>query len=509
MRAWVGAHGIEVVLAALVIAVGVVMRRWVLSGPMGSPDLDESTVGVQAIRFTHGHLAVFFPNQPYGGTVEPYLVSIVFRFFGSSVIALKVVPMACAFGASVVTWRAAVRLGLGRAGQWCAPILVWVGPAFAVAFSTKERGFYGLALLLAAADILLVLRLDEAPRQGDLILLGALVGLGWWQTPLTMLVAVPAVGWLVARRPRLPLSDLAPYGALVVGGFPWFVWNARNHWVSMNGGYAFGTSWWQRVESWMIKLRVVTGIETPFVANRHLLEGRWTGAVIVAVVVAGASWRTRREAPALLAVLVVGYGALYALNGLAAGVGGDPRYTYLMVPVMALAVASLLPDLSSDVRSAGVIVVVGALVTALSAWGLAGMGESARQSGSDKFLASPGIEKVAHLLDAVHSGPVQTDTAGMQITFLTDGRVRAGSFSVPRYHDLELAGRAAPKSTYVLDDHVLGNAGRLRLYLVFHRIPFRATHIGKWWLFRIDGRVLPEDARLIIFEINLSLRPRA
>jgi hypothetical protein len=506
VRTWVSAHGIDLALGVLVVAAGVGMRRWILRGSLGQPDLDEATVGVQALRFGRGQLATFFPNQAYGGTVEPFLVAMVFRFFGSSVLTLKVVPMACAGLAAYLTHRSAARLGMGMTGRWTAAILVWVGPAFAVAFSTKERGFYGVALALAAAQVLLVLRLDEQPKQGDLILLGALVGLGWWQTPLTMLVAVPALGWLAVRRSHLLTSDYAAYGALLLGALPWFVWNARNHWLSMNGGYAFGTSWWQRVETWLVKLRVDIGIETPFDASRHLVGGRWTGALIVLVVLAVATWRTWDDAPALLAVLTVGYGALYGLNGLAAGVGSDPRYTYLLVPVLALAVASLLPDLLSDLWSAAVVLVVGMLVTSMSAWGLAGMERAAEQPQADKFLSSPGIEDVVTFLDRQRRGPVLTDIAGSQITYLSHERIQAASFSVPRFHDLELAARAAKRSTYVLDDHALGNAGRLRLYLEFHRIPYRARHIGKWWVYLLDRRVLPEQARLLYFEIDVVRR---
>ncbi|MCU1357364.1 MAG: hypothetical protein JWM89_2782 [Acidimicrobiales bacterium] len=500
LAAWSAEHGMDAAIGILVLVTGVLLRRWVLRGPLGAPDLDESTVGLQALRFGRGHLATFFPHQAYGGTVETFLVSIVQRVAGADVIALKIVPMVCSLVAALLTWRAAVHLGLGRAGQWCAGLVVWCGPAYAVAFSTKERGFYGVALVLSAAYVLLVIRLDQRVGSADLVLLGACLGLGWWQTPLTMLVAVPAVGWLVARRPWIVRRSSVAAVAAVVCSLPWLVWNARNRWVSMNGGYAFGTTWWQRVEEWVVKLRVVTGIETAFEPSRDLVGGRWTGAVILGIVLAGATVRTRKQAPGLLAVLVVGYGALYALNGLAAGVGNDPRYTYLMVPAVALALASLLPDLASDAWSAAVTVAAAVLVVSLTAWGLAGLGEAARLPEADKFLSSRGIEEVAAFLESRHSGPVLTDIAGTQITYLTHERVRAGSFSVPRFRDLELAARSAPRSTYVLDTHLLGNAGRLNLYLTLHHLPYERRYIGRWSVFLIGSRVLPEQVPLLVFD---------
>ena len=72
---------------------------------------------------------------------------------------------------------------------------------------------------------------------------------------------------------------------------------------------------------------------------------------------------------------------------------------------------------------------------------------------------------------------------------------------VPRYRDLEQAGRRARRSTYVLDDVQLGNANRLKLYLAAHHISNRQVHLGKWWVFFVDRRVLPEDAGLLAFDL--------
>lgn len=508
LRTWAADHAAELVAWIVIVAVGVGLRWWVLAGPLGDPDLDEATVGVQALAFGRGHLATFFPNQPYGGTMEPFLVSIVLKVTGQGIVALKVVPMACALAAAVLTWRAAIRLELGRAGRWCAPLLVWWGPAFAVVFSTKERGFYGVGLVLCAAYVLLVLRLDQRPLRRDLYLLGATVGLGWWQTPLTMLVAVPVVAWLVWRRPIVLRAWPRAAAFAALGALPWLVWNARHRWRSLKGGYAFETSWWQRVQGFGDKLRMVIGMETPFDGSRHLVGGRWTGVAVVVAVVAAATVRTLDRAPWLLAVAVAGYGVLYGLNGVAAGVGQDPRYAYLLVPVMALAVAALVPDgagarvgLPKHLRSAGALLTVGAAVVALSTWGIAGMEDVARRPRADKFLASPGIREVSALLDASGRRHVITDIAGMQITYLTAGRVQAGSFSVPRYRPLELAARRAPRSTYVLHDTELANADRMRLYLAQRKIPHRAVHVGTWWMFLMDQRVLPEDVPLLFFNL--------
>lgn len=504
---WLRANAWMVGLWALALVVGIAMRNWILHSSLGMADLDESTVGIQAHRFNDGHLNAFFLNQAYGGTVETGLVAATFRIFGSTVITLKVVPMVAAFVAAIITWRTAVAMRLSRTGQWVVPVLVWCGPAYAVLFSTKERGFYGVALVLAAAYPLLVLRISRHPVFGDVMALGFCVGLGWWQTPLTFLVAVPAVIWLVCVRPSV-LRELwwAALPALAAAA-PWFIWNAAHDWRSLHTAPGFGTSWGDRYVDWLERLRVVMGIETPFDAQRGLVGGRWTGVVLLALVVVLATLRTRRAAPGLLATVVVGYGLLYALNTLAAGVGADPRYMYLMVPVVALCLGSLLPEVDTDPQRFAVGALALAVITASSAWGLAGVRAASDRPRPNSFLSSPGIDEVAELLDRQGVEAVISDTAGMQIAFLTDQRVVGGSFAVPRLASFERRGRAADPSVYVLDETLLNNDDVLRDYLERNRVPFEERRYGKWHVFLLAKRVLPVQAGLLVFGGQLGIVP--
>lgn len=496
---WARTNAWMLALWALALAVGVAARHWILGTSLGTADLDESTVGIQAIRFGQGHLEPFFMNQAYGGTLETALVAALFKVAGSTVTTLKVVPMAAAFVAAGLTWCTARRLRLSQTACWVAPVLVWCGPAYAVLFSTKERGFYGVALVLAAAYPLLVLRIAERPLLGDVALLGLCVGLGWWQTPLTFLVAVPAVAWLVVVRPAVVRELGWAVVPALIGALPWLVWNARHDWRSLHAAPGFGTSWADRTVDWLVRLRVVMGVETPFDPERSLVGFRWLGVVLLAVVLVVATLRTRRAAPGLLATLVVGYGLLYGINTLAAGVGDDPRYTYLMVPAVALCWAALLPELGSDrARFAAGLAVLG-LVASSTAWGLAGTRAVSDGPHPNVFLSSPGIEEVARRLDRQGVDAVISDTAGMQIAFLTDQRVVGASFAVPRLAEFERRGRAADPSVYVLDHDLLGNDEVLRAWLRRHQVAYEERRIGKWRVFLLSRRVLPAEADLVVF----------
>lgn len=475
------------------------MRWWVLAGPLGSPDLDEATVGVQAFEFGHGRLSVFFPNQPYGGTLEPGLVRIGFWIFGSGVLVLKMVPILCCLATAWLAWRTAIRLGLTTAGQLCVPVMAWCGPAYLVVFSTKERAFYGVASVLAMSYPLLVLRLDREITRRDVIVLGLCLGLGWWQTPLIVAVAAPSLLWLVVRRPAVLRWTGWAVGAAALGALPWLVWNARHGWRSVDAGSDPNTSWLDRIEDFWSRLGVVTGIETPFNSSRALIGWRWAGATLVIGVLVVATLRTRRQAPGFLALMVVGYSVLYGLNSLALLVGPDPRYLFLVLPILALCVGAVIPDPSTEVRRFGLVVAVTVGTVGLSVWGTTGMADLARSPDANRFLGSDGIEEVAQLLEHRGVTTALTDLAGSQISYLSNERVIASTFAAPRLARYEEIPRLAPRSTYVLDRSVLGNDKLLRDWLQANKISFEERTVGKWAVFFVDGQVLPEQVPLRYF----------
>jgi hypothetical protein len=148
---------------------------------------------------------------------------------------------------------------------------------------------------------------------------------------------------------------------------------------------------------------------------------------------------------------------------------------------------------SNELRT---VLAVTAAAVALSLWGLVGTRAEAREPAPDKFLSSEGIGEVADLLDERGVVTAVTDVAGSQITYLSGGRVVAGSFVVPRFPAAERASRADPSTTYVLDARLYDNADRLDRWLDDHDVAAERHRIGRWEVFLLDTRVLPEDAGL-------------
>ncbi|MEA3020543.1 MAG: hypothetical protein QOI47_2067 [Actinomycetota bacterium] len=328
IRAWsIGVVGL--------VAVGVGERAHLLAGRWGAVDSDEAVVGLMARGFRHGHWRAFYWGQHYAGTQETALVALA----GASWAALKLVPIVLCALAAVLTWRVGRRIVEDRLAQ-AAGLLVWVAPGSGVWWSTKERGFYWVTIVLGLVVVLAALRIVErGGRPIDWVAFGAAAGCGFWASPAILYFAVPATLWLVARRrlPPLRWAVLAPPAALL-GALPWIWHNVGRGLPSLERppqpvhiSYATGIGrllWrtlpvdlglrWPLTERWVV----------PVVAPMLLL------ALGAAVVVASA----RRPRPTVLLVALAIFPFIYSWFP-GAWFVGEGRYALFATPLAALAVA--------------------------------------------------------------------------------------------------------------------------------------------------------------------------
>lgn len=335
---WTGPAGR--VIVAVAIAAGLVLRIWVMGHRAGSLDSDEAVVGLMARHLLHGQFSVFFWGQPYGGSLEAIFTAGLFAVLGPSTLVLKLVPLGLDAAATVVVWRVARRtIGEPLAGP--AAALFWIWPAAFVWSSVKAQAFYGAALLAAVVILLLVLRLSEGGAVRDWVLLGLVIGLGWWSTPEIAFVAVPAAAWLAFKaRPRIRQVALAAVSG-VAGASPWLVWNLHHHLESLRPA-AQATpvnSYWDHLAGFFhLGLPEALGLRLP-------LSARWLGSpfagkaayllVLCVLVVVATRWRSRQS---LLLVVGVSYPLLFALSPYSWYLD-DPRYLLLLSPVVALLAA--------------------------------------------------------------------------------------------------------------------------------------------------------------------------
>lgn len=439
-------------LVAAVVLAAIALRLWILTSQMGGADADEAVVGLMARSILHGQRPLFFWGQDYGGTLEPALVAVLFAVFGSSDIALKLVPVLLSGAAAVLVWRVGRRT-VGEPSATAGGLLFLVYPPAFLWWSTKERGFYWVALVLGLAVLLVALRIRDVtqkPRVIDVVALGFFIGLAWWTTPQTMYLVVPVLGWLLVRRHVLWTKLWPAIPAAVVGALPWIRGNLTRGFPSLDEpAPAVATTYPERLGRFFGKLLpTLLGV-------RHAFSGDWllgpVGVVLalVAVVALGlllsrlAGDPIRRLALEPLLVVLAAFPFLFAIPGVSAYVTG-PRYGLMLAPVLALLVAI---PLATRARQICALL----LATLLGAVTVAALLRLADRSPMDAELSPPRLGALEQTLDAADVDRVYADYwIAYPLTFETRGRIVGTALGSVRSVELDKLVREADPSTYVV-----------------------------------------------------------
>lgn len=316
-----------------------------LATPVGGLDSDEAITGFMARHILEGEFPMFYWGQQHGGPHEPLLAAAVFWVFGSSTLALKLVPAFLSGVACVLVWRVGKRT-VGEPAATVAGLLFWIWPAAFVWWSVKSRGFYHVGIVAGLAMVLLALRLQRRYSALDMAGLGALVGAGLWISPQTIFFSVPVVLWLVVKKPSI--LEMAPLGvaAAIAGAFPWLVYNVENDWAALR---AQPVSFEPSAYLDSVRVFVVEGLP-PALGLEYPDGSAWIGSavgrisfgVLLALFVVAL---VRLKGPArLLSLVCLTYPLLYALS-IRAGSIQHPRYLYFLGPFLALLVARGLTSL--------------------------------------------------------------------------------------------------------------------------------------------------------------------
>lgn len=240
--------------------IALVVRSWLAYHTLGFIDGDEALVGIQAQHILQGQFPTYFYNQPYMGSLEAYLMAIIFAVAGSSVWTLRAEPILLSLVVVWLTWKLAgaladtAQLPL-HAKQWfmnVAALLAAIPPLYDTVLEMRLLGgyieiFIMMLLLLLSALQLTNRRAAGAPGR-ELALrwagIGFLVGFGFWVNPLIIYGVLAVVLWIawdcarLMRRSRsmhqlrqiVILPALASLPACITGMVPALVWGARNQW---------------------------------------------------------------------------------------------------------------------------------------------------------------------------------------------------------------------------------------------------------------------------------------
>lgn len=424
------------VLVLTGIAVGLAIRVWIMRTPaIGYLDSDEAVPGLMARHFLHGQLSTFYWGQRYGGTFEIALVALAFLVGGSSSVVLSLVPIVLCGVAAILVWRIGCRT-IGMPAAAVAGVLAWVWPAYFVWRSTREYGYYGVLLVCALAVVLLALRLSERPDPLDAAVLGAAVGIGWWSSLQIALVAVPALVWLVVRRPAVLRYAPLAAGVAFVTASPWIVANVRSNWASLqiSPGVEHARTYGFRLGRFFGDgLPMTLGFRTPFTLQWLPIRALGLSALLVLGAAIALVLVRRRRSLELLAVVIVPFPFLYALSGFTS-YRIEPRYIGVLAPLLALVLAAVLTDL----RVAALALVVASV---LSVTALVQLRDAGAMAPGAKDVRAP--TTVAPLIRALDSHGITRASAdywvAFRVTFLTQERIVVapnGGNRYPPYREL-------------------------------------------------------------------------
>jgi hypothetical protein len=444
------------ILVAFSAVAGLALRAWILAGPMGALDSDEAVSGLIARHMLDGEFSALYWLGNYGGTLESAVAALVFAVFGSSVLALKLTTLGLWLAATFLTWRLGIRT-VGRRAALASAALYWVAPAYFVWWSTKARAFYATGVVLGLLVMLLALRLRDHGSRRDVAVLGLVLGLGWWTTPGVLILAVPALVWLLWRRPSV--VRLVPYAlpGFVIGVAPWLAWNVRNGWLSLDlSPVASERSTFvdRVVDLFHYVLPTWLGLRVPF--SLDWLLGPLVGWVLLGVVLIGFALLVARRQQGLEPLLVTAalFPFLYGLSKFTYYVA-EPRYVVYLGPVLALLVGAVLttPARASVVLSAAL---------ALSVAGLLQMRREGLYEPVAQDVRVPAdLGGVIRLLEQKgQTRALANYWIAYRISFESAERVIATSTGFVRYqpHDRLVRGSAYPARVYVRGSRVEARA---------------------------------------------------
>jgi 4-amino-4-deoxy-L-arabinose transferase-like glycosyltransferase len=189
---------------------------------------DEGVMTVMSRHILRGELPIFHYGQSYMGTVENFLMALVFGFFGQSVFTARIGAIVL-YSAGVVgtTYLLAWRLSNSRFAATAAALLVALPPVMITLYTSVSLGAWIAILVLNHLVFWLGLEILTGRKSafGWWLLAGIVSGVGWWELPIIAASMGPIflLGIIRFRR-RLPWGKLAgAAGGFLIGASPWIL----------------------------------------------------------------------------------------------------------------------------------------------------------------------------------------------------------------------------------------------------------------------------------------------
>ncbi len=261
----------------LCLLIALLVRIWLVIHTNGVIDGDEALVGIQAQHILQGEHPLYFYGQPYMGSLEAYIVALLFAITGSSVWILRAEPILLSLVVVWLTWKFAGALAelaklpsyAQRIFMTIAALLAAIPPLYDTVLELRTLGGYVETFALMLLLLYLALRLTQRWHAGvsykELALrwavIGFIVGLGLWINPLILSAVLAAGIWIagfcaieiVQRRKQVssesggsrqtayalsrPLKGLllaaVAIPMCIIGLTLALIWGARHNWANI------------------------------------------------------------------------------------------------------------------------------------------------------------------------------------------------------------------------------------------------------------------------------------
>ncbi len=225
-------YGIPVLIAAFI--------KLLVWSPSVTPfNADEAIVALMARHINQGQVPIFFYGQYYMGSLDALIVAQLFRFFGESVQAIRIVQCVLYLGTVFTTSLLAKKLLDSYRAALYAGLLAAVPSVNVTLYTTVSLGGYGEMLLIGNLLLLGGLGIIEEIREPGfvpgrkyylgIIAWGLGAGFAFWVIGLSLVYSIPVLGLLAWHLRKTGYKNLIFSGLVlliagVVGSAPW--WSA-------------------------------------------------------------------------------------------------------------------------------------------------------------------------------------------------------------------------------------------------------------------------------------------
>ena len=172
----------------LCLLLALIIRAWLVYHTHGVIDGDEAMVGIQAQHILRGELPVYFISQAYMGSLEAYLMALLFAIAGSSVWTLRAEPVLLSLLLVWLTWKLAAILAdaaklppyAKRRFMIIATLLAALPPLYDAIIELRTLGGYIETFVLMLFLLISAFRLTQRWREGGSLRELALRWVRYW-----------------------------------------------------------------------------------------------------------------------------------------------------------------------------------------------------------------------------------------------------------------------------------------------------------------------------------------